>query len=89
MNNLLTLNQMLTPKIVTVLYWIGIIAVIISAIGTLFGAGYSAYAGFGTRLFTAIMILIFGGLGVRIYSELLIVIFKIHENLKKIADRQS
>lgn len=89
MNNFFTLNQMLTPKIVTVLYWIGIIAVIISAIGTLFGAGYGAYSGFGTRLFTAIMILIFGGLVVRIYSELLIVIFKIHENLKKIADRQS
>lgn len=88
MNQLLTLNNMLTPKIVTVLYWIGIVAIVISAISTLFGAGYGAYAGFGTRLFTAIMILIFGGLAVRIYSELLIVIFRIHENLKKIADRQ-
>jgi uncharacterized membrane protein len=88
MNNLFTLNEMLTPKIVTVLYWLGLIAIVISALTTLFGFGYGAYTGFGTRLFTAIMILIFGGLAVRVYSELLIVIFKIHGNLKKIADRQ-
>ncbi|WP_151804269.1 DUF4282 domain-containing protein, partial [Acinetobacter bereziniae] len=44
--------------------------------------------GFFSRLFSAILIIVFGGLAVRVYSELLIVIFKIHENLKKIADRQ-
>lgn len=89
MNNLLTLDNMLTPKIVTVLYWIGIISVIIMALSTLFGFGYGAYAGMGKRLITAVLILLFGGIMVRVYSELLIVIFKIHENLKKIADRQS
>lgn len=88
MNNLFTLNDMLTPKIVTVLYWIGLIFVIFTALSTLFRYGYGAFYGFGMRLLTAILILVFGGLAVRIYSELLIVIFKIHENLKKIADRQ-
>ncbi|CAM9126982.1 MULTISPECIES: DUF4282 domain-containing protein [Acinetobacter] len=88
MNNLLTLNDMLTPKIVTVLYWLGLIGVVIAALTTLFGFGYGAYTGFFSRLFSAILIIVFGGLAVRVYSELLIVIFKIHENLKKIADRQ-
>jgi len=88
MNNLLTLNDMLTPKIVTVLYWLGLIGVVIAALSTLFGFGYAAYAGFFSRLISAVLILVFGGLAVRVYSELLIVIFRIHENLKKIADRQ-
>lgn len=88
MNNLLTLNDMLTPKIVTVLYWLGLIGVVIAALSTLFGFGYGAYAGFFSRLISAVLILAFGGLAVRVYSELLIVIFRIHENLKKIADRQ-
>ena len=88
MNNFFTLNDMLTPKIVTVLYWIGLIFVIFTALSTLIGYGYGAFYGFGMRLLTAILILVFGGLAVRVYSELLIVIFKIHENLKKIADRQ-
>ncbi len=88
MNNLLTLDNMLTPKIVTVLYWLGLIGVIITAFSTLFGFGYGVFAGFFQRLIYAVLILIFGGILVRVYSELLIVIFKIHENLKKIADRQ-
>ncbi|AYO55188.1 DUF4282 domain-containing protein [Acinetobacter wuhouensis] len=88
MNNLLTLNDMLTPKIVTVLYWLGLIGVVIAALSTLFGFGYGTYAGFFSSLISAVLILVFGGLAVRVYSELLIVIFRIHENLKKIADRQ-
>lgn len=88
MNNLFSLNEMLTPKIVTILYWLGLIGVVIAALSTLFGVGSSAYAGFLMRLITAILILIFGGLAVRVYSELLIVIFKIYENLRKIADRE-
>lgn len=86
MKNLMTLDNMLTPKIVTILYWIGLVSVGLSALGTLFGFG--TYAGFFQRLIFALLILVFGGIFVRIYSELLIVIFKIHENLKKIADRQ-
>lgn len=88
MYKLLTFNEMLTPKIVTLLYWLGLISVITTAITTLFGYGYGEFSGFFQRLIMAICILIFGGLIVRIYSELLIVIFKIYENLKKIADRQ-
>ena len=38
---------------------------------------------------TGLLIIVGGGVGVRIWCELLIVMFKIHENLKKIADRQA
>ena len=34
---------------------------IIMALTTLFGFGYGAYAGFGKRIITAILILVFGG----------------------------
>ena len=87
MNNLFTLDNMLTPKIVTVLYWLGLIAVVLTALSMLFGFAQYQFMGFFQRLFFAVLTLIFGGLLVRVYSELLIVIFKIHENLKKIADR--
>jgi hypothetical protein len=87
MNKLFTLNDMLTPKIVTVLYWLGLITVVLTAIVMLFGIGQYQFISFTQRLFLAIATLIGGGLLVRVYSELLIVIFKIHENLKKIADR--
>ncbi len=87
MNKLLTLDEMLTPKIVTVIYWLGLIGVIFAALSALSGFSFGG-GGFFSRIFSAIMVLIFGGLGVRIYCELLIVIFKIYENLKKIADRQ-
>jgi hypothetical protein len=87
MNKLFTLNDMLTPKIVTVLYWLGLITVVFTAIVMLFGVGQYQFISFIQRFFLAIATLIGGGLLVRVYSELLIVIFKIHENLKKIADR--
>lgn len=51
MNKLFTLNDMLTPKIVTVLYWLGLIAVVLTAIMMLFGIGQYQFIGFVQRFF--------------------------------------
>lgn len=80
MRDVLFFDSMLTPKIITFVYWLLLIAVLFSGLGAMFTAYGSFWSGLG--------ILVFGSIGVRIWCELLIVLFKIHENLKKLADKE-
>jgi len=41
------------------------------------------------KFITGLGIIIGGGVGARIWCELLIVLFKIHENIRKMADKQA
>ncbi|WP_024460110.1 DUF4282 domain-containing protein [Marinimicrobium sp. LS-A18] len=70
-------DRMLTPSIITVVYWLLLLSVLVGGIGMMFGQSF--FAGLG--------IIVFGAVGVRIWCELLIVLFKIHQNLKAIADK--
>lgn len=87
MKDFLKLDTMITPKIITIIYWFGLVGVSLTSMSMLFGIGRYAYTNFGMRFLMAIFVIIFGLVIVRVYSELLIVIFKIHDNLKKIADK--
>ena len=80
MRDVLFFDSMLTPKIITFVYWLLLFAVLVSGLGAMFTAYGSFWQGLG--------ILVFGSIGVRIWCELLIVLFKIHENLKKLADKE-
>jgi hypothetical protein len=80
MREVLFFESMLTPKIITVVYWLMLLGVLVSGLGAMF----TDYGGFWQGL----GILIFGSIGVRIWCELLIVLFKIHENLKTLAERK-
>ncbi|MDP4536778.1 DUF4282 domain-containing protein [Alkalimonas collagenimarina] len=77
MKDILFFDSMLTPKIITFVYWLLLLGVLLSGLGTMFTTSF--FAGLG--------ILIFGAIGVRIWCELLIVLFKIHENLRRLADK--
>lgn len=87
-------DSMVTPKIITILYWL---MLFISAIGgfRVFDAVMSL-ARYGTGSFIANLagllsgLIVFALLGAwsRIISELLIVVFKIHENLKSLAEKE-
>lgn len=79
MKNVFFFDSMLTPKIITFVYWLLLIGVIISGVGNMF-------IGYNGGFFTGLGILVGGAIGVRIWCELLIVLFKIHGNLQKIAD---
>ncbi len=70
-------DRMLTPSIITFVYWLLLLSVFIGGIGMMFGQSF--FAGLG--------IIVFGAVGVRIWCELLIVLFKIHQNLKVMADK--
>ena len=84
MKNLLFFDEMITPKIITVIYWLLLLGVVIGGIGSMF-TGYGGFS-FGA-FFKGIFMIIFGAIGVRIWSELLIVLFKINSNIQKMADR--
>lgn len=84
MKDVLFFDSMLTPKIITFVYWLLLAASVIGGIGTWFG-GYGGLT-FGSFL-TGLAIMVGGGIGARIWCELLIVLFKINENTKKIADK--
>ncbi|CAH0280152.1 MULTISPECIES: DUF4282 domain-containing protein [unclassified Pseudomonas] len=79
MKNLFFFDAMLTPKIITFVYWLMLLSVVVSSVTMMFGAYGSFLGGLGT--------LIGGAIGARIGCELMIVLFKIHENLQKIANR--
>lgn len=86
MKDVFFFNSMLTPKIITCVYWLLLFSAVVSGFGSMFG-GYGGLT-FG-KFIMGILIIAGGAVGARIWCELLIVIFKIHENIKKIADKEA
>lgn len=80
MRDVLFFDSMLTPKIITLVYWLLLIVVLFSGIGMMIAGGFGSFI---MGLFT----LLAGAVGARIWCELLIVLFKINENMKKVADK--
>lgn len=83
MKDIFFFDSMLTPKIITFVYWLMLFAALASGLGAIF----SGYGGFFGNLFSGLGIIIGGAIAARIWCELMIVLFKIHENLHKIAER--
>lgn len=81
-----TFDKMITPSIIKIVFYLGIIASIISGLAMIF-SGINAYYGGGVQVFTGILTIVFMPIVVRIYCELLIVIFKIHESLIEIKNK--
>lgn len=81
MRNVFFFDNMLTPKIITVVYWFLLLVVVISGLGTLFG-------GRGIGLIYGIATIVGGAIGARIFCELLIVVFKINEALQDIRQKK-
>ncbi|AVQ80141.1 MULTISPECIES: DUF4282 domain-containing protein [Variovorax] len=74
MQDLLGFDKMVTPIIIRILYFLGLLAVL----------AMTATALFQGRILVAIGVLVFGAIIVRVYSELLILLFRIHDNLVSI-----
>ena len=75
MNEYLTFNKMITPVIIQILFWIGVVVCVVGAlIGMFAGAGF----------IKSLIFLILGPLFVRVYCEILIIIFRINDSLNEI-----
>lgn len=77
MRDLFFFDSMLTPKIITVVYWLLLAGVVLGGLGAIFSG--QIFAGIGT--------LIGGVIGVRIWCELLIVLFKVNDNIKALVEK--
>ncbi len=73
MEDFLSFRRMITPIIIQIVFWIGVIVCVLVGLGIL---TYSAVAG--------LLVILLGPLVVRLYCELMIVIFRISETLTDI-----
>ncbi len=81
MNDILSFDKMLTPKIITVVYWILLLGAVIGGLGSIFAGPRGFSIG---SLFMGIVYTVGGAVAIRIWCELLIVAFKINEALQEI-----
>ena len=78
MKQFINYETMITPGIVKVLSWIGMVVALIVG---LLGITVDPLTGIGTA--------ILGPVAVRIYAEILLIIFEIHKTLTEIRDGKS
>ena len=75
MEDFFTFRRMITPVLIQILFWLGVILVVLTG-------GYMIVAEGETLAGLALVIL--GPLGVRVYCELLILLFRMNETLTDI-----
>jgi hypothetical protein len=71
--DLLFFDKMIMPKVITLLYWIGLVVCVISGLVTMFSS-----------FLTGLGILVGGCIGVRLYGEIIMLFFKMNEALQEI-----
>ncbi len=79
MEDFLRFKKMVTPIIIQILFWIGVVTCVIAGIVGIV-VGITSRSG-GTTVLKGIGWLVLGPIGVRIYCEILIVIFSINNTL--------
>jgi|JRYE01.1.fsa_nt_gb hypothetical protein len=82
--DVLYFDSMLTPKVVTLVYWLLLLTALIAGIGSMFYTGFQ-YMSFSTFA-RAVIITLGGAVAARIWCELMIVLFKLNENVQRIAN---
>ena len=85
MNDFLAFRKMITPLIIQIIFWIGVVICVLSGLVTIIAGVARSYGG-GSQVLLGLLVLIFGPLVVRIYCELLIIAFRIHDRLVDIKD---
>jgi urea transporter len=80
MKEIFYFDSMLTPKIITVVYWFLLLSALIAGVSAMFFGENSSFLG-------GLVVVIGGLIFSRIWCELLIVLFKINENLQSIVNK--
>jgi hypothetical protein len=79
----LTFRKMLTPIVIQILFWLGVVACILGGIGAIL-AGIARIDRTPELIGIGILAVVFGPLVMRIYCEWLIVLFRINDTLTDI-----
>lgn len=77
-------DEMLTPKVITILYWLALLYVAVTGLSVMFAGDKMTFAKFAGGL----GVVIGGAIAARIASELLVAVFKINENIQSLAGRK-
>lgn len=83
--SILFFDAMLTPKVITIVYWLLLLAALIAGLGTMFYTGFQ-YMTFGTFV-RAVGFTLGGAIAARIWCELMIVLFKLNENVQRLVQK--
>lgn len=75
-------DSMITPKIITFIYWLMLLSMVVAGIVLMFNPLFGGF-------FKGLLLIVFGVIFVRIWCELLMVLFKINENAQIIARNTS
>lgn len=86
MDDYLTFRKMITPIIIQILFWILLVASVLSGLFMIF-RGATADFGGGMTVLRGIIVLLLGPLFVRVYTELLIILFRMNQTLTEISDQ--
>ncbi len=81
----LAFRTMLTPVLIKVLFWVGVVACFLLGLGNLILA---LRLNSITELVSAVLIILLGPIFVRVWCEMLILFFRIHETLVEIKDQR-
>ena len=87
MNDFLTFRKMITPTVIQIIFWIGVVYCAIVGI-VMITVGVSG-RGTGAAVLAGVASLILGPLFVRVWCELIIILFRVHDRLGEIRDNTS
>jgi hypothetical protein len=83
MEEFLKFRKMITPTIIQVLFWVGVVVSVIAGLATMV-MSFSDYGGGAGTFFAGLLMLVLGPVMVRVYCELLILFFRMNETLTDI-----
>ena len=72
-------NEMLTPSLIRLAYWLCLLAVAWTGLGIMFSGGFFNFL-------EGIAFIVTGAILARVAAELIILLFKLNENMAKVAD---
>jgi hypothetical protein len=82
----LKFKRMITPVIIQIIFWIGVVLCVIGGIIEMI-VGIAGHEGGGGLVFVGFLTLLLGPVVVRIYCEILIVLFSINDTLTDIKNK--
>ncbi|MBF4694519.1 DUF4282 domain-containing protein [Fusibacter sp. Q10-2] len=86
MKTFLNFDKMITPTLIKIIFYIGIIMSTLGGLGMILNGLRYPFGG-GVHVFLGLLTLVISPIIVRVYCELLIVVFKIHDSLNEIKNK--
>ena len=83
-NKFLNFDEMVTPLIIKIIYWIGIVGSVLGGLVTIISGLVSRFGSGGVAVFSGLLMIVLGPIFTRVMCELMIVQFEIHKNLVEI-----